>query len=69
MGKHIGIWVIKLFWKELTNQDEIGNVIVSVQNIGNLGELNYNINGTNFSAPDAHFDNTYLFSDARGQNM
>ena len=28
-----------------------------------------NINGTIFSAPDAHFDNTCLFSDARGQNM
>ena len=28
-----------------------------------------NNNGTIFSAPDAHFDNTCLFSDARGQNM
>ena len=27
------------------------------------------INGTNFLAPDAHFDNTCLFSDARGQNI
>ena len=32
--------------------------------------LLYNkINGTNFLAPDAHFDNTCLFSDARGQNI
>ena len=29
----------------------------------------YNINGTNFPAPDAHFDNTCLLSDARGQNI
>ena len=28
-----------------------------------------NINCTNFPAPDAHFDNTCLFSDARGQNI
>ena len=28
-----------------------------------------NINGTNFPAPDAHFDNICLFSDARGQNI
>ena len=28
-----------------------------------------NINGTNFPAPDAHFDNTCLFSDARDQNI
>ena len=27
------------------------------------------INGINFLAPDAHFDITCLFSDARGQNM
>ena len=27
------------------------------------------INGTNFLAPDAHFDNACLFSDARGQNI
>ena len=29
----------------------------------------YKINDTNFLAPDAHFDNTCLFSDARGQNI
>ena len=35
-----------------------------------LLELNCNnINSTNFPAPDAHFDNTCLFSDARGQNI
>ena len=27
------------------------------------------IHGTNFLTPDAHFDNTCLFSDARGQNI
>ena len=27
------------------------------------------INGTNCLAPDAHFDNTCLFSDARDQNI
>ena len=34
-----------------------------------LHTTNNNINGTNFLAPDAHFDKTCLFSDARGQNI
>ena len=34
-----------------------------------LKEQSNNINGTNCPATDAHFDNTFLFSDARGQNI
>ena len=34
-----------------------------------LNRYDNNINGTNFPAPDAHFDNTCLFSDDRCQNI
>ena len=43
----------------------INNTIVHVDMLIAIN----NINGTNFPAPNAHFDNTCLFSDARGQNI
>ena len=66
-----GVMLLKLqLLQMMTVSSQVNDLHKRCIDLKRVYEGNKNkINGTNFLAPYAHFDNTCLFSDARGQNI